>query len=100
MFRIERTAKDRVEIEMSGKLDDVIDYQLPTLSAVRIQFAQLPSMPGLMKKFKRAAILTDKRWLISWRLHQTMNTWPALAIAPPRRRIQDCCRSSNSAPAD
>jgi len=88
MFRIERTARDRVDIEMSGKLDDesmrqaldeivattadiengkmlfdVIDYHLPTVSAIRIEFARLPSMLGLMKKFNRAAVLTDKRWL-------------------------------------
>jgi hypothetical protein len=88
MFRIERTGKNRVDIEMSGKLDDesmqkaldeivaktadiengqmlydVIDYHLPTVSAIRIEFSRLPSMLGLMKKFNRVAVLTDKRWL-------------------------------------
>ena len=88
MFRIERISADRVNIEMSGKLDDesmrralddivaktgdiehgamlydVIDYHLPTVGAIRIEFARLPSMLGLMKKFDRAAVLTDKRWL-------------------------------------
>jgi hypothetical protein len=88
MFRIERTADNRVDIVMSGRLDDdsmrkaldeiaaktgdiengkmlyeVIDFHLPTLSAIRIEFARLPSMLGLMKRFDRAAVLTDKRWL-------------------------------------
>ena len=88
MFRIERTAENRLEITMSGRLDedsmrsaldeivaktadieegrmlyDVIDFHLPTLSAIRIEFARLPSMLGLMKRFDRAAVLTDKSWL-------------------------------------
>ena len=88
MFRIEKVGKSRVEITMSGRLDensmraaldeivaktadiedgqmlyDVIDFHLPTLSAIRVEFARLPSMLGLMKRFNRAAVLTDKRWL-------------------------------------
>ena len=76
------------DIEMSGRLDSesmnialdqlvskseniengkmlyvIIDFQLPTLSAIGIEFSRLPSMPGLMKKFNRAAVLTDKIWL-------------------------------------
>jgi hypothetical protein len=88
MFRIERTGNSRLDIVMSGRLDedsmrnaldeivaktadiengtmlyDVVDFHLPTLSAIRIEFARLPSMLGLMKRFDRAAVLTDKRWL-------------------------------------
>jgi hypothetical protein len=51
------------DIENGKMLFDVIDYHLPTVSAIRIEFARLPSMLGLMKKFDRAAVLTDKRWL-------------------------------------
>lgn len=51
------------DIEKGTMLYDVIDFHLPTLSAIRIEFARLPSMLGLMKRFDRAAVLTDKSWL-------------------------------------
>ena len=88
MFKITKTSDTRLDIEMSGRLDaegmshaldefvsksknikdgvllyDVIDFHLPTLHAIAIEFASLPSMFGLMNKFKRAAVLTDKTWL-------------------------------------
>ena len=44
-------------------LYDFIDFHLPTLHAIAIEFARLPSMFGIMNKFKRAAVLTDKPWL-------------------------------------
>jgi hypothetical protein len=79
---------NRLDIEMSGKLNaeemrialdelvnkskniengkmlyEIIDFHLPSLCAIGIEFSRLPSMFGLMKKFDRAAILTDKTWL-------------------------------------
>ena len=88
MFKITKTSDTRLDIEMSGRLDadgmshaldefvsksknitngvilyDVIDFHLPTLHAIAIEFARLPSMLGLMNKFKRAAVMTDKTWL-------------------------------------
>ena len=50
-------------IENSKKLYDVIDFHLPSLNAIVIEFSRLPSMIGLLKKFDRAAVLTDKTWL-------------------------------------
>jgi hypothetical protein len=44
-------------------LYDVVDYQLPTLSAITIEFGRLPKMLGLIRRFSRAAVLTDKTWL-------------------------------------
>lgn len=113
MFRIERTAENRVDIEMSGKLDDesthqapdeivaktadiengqmlydVIDYHLPTVSANRIEFSPLPSMLGLMKKFDRAAVLTDKRWLKTISELEGL-FFPALEIRAFRREDRD-----------
>ena len=44
-------------------LYDVVDYHLPSFGAIGIEFSRLPSMLGLMKKFDRAAVLTDKAWL-------------------------------------
>lgn len=88
MFKVTQNGMNRLDIEMSGKLDaegmkialdelvnksqniengkmlyEVIDFHLPSLSAIGIEFSRLPSMFGLMKKFDRAAVLTDKAWL-------------------------------------
>ncbi|MCK9276362.1 MAG: STAS/SEC14 domain-containing protein [Syntrophales bacterium] len=88
MFNIERTGLNRLDIQLSGKLDteemkialdelvnksekiengkmlyEITDFHLPSLGAIAIEFSRLPSMLGLMKKFNRAAVLTDKRWL-------------------------------------
>ena len=88
MFKIERYSKDRSDIEMSGKLDsegmakaldelveksegiengkmlyDVIDYQLPTFGAITLELKRMPKMFGLIRRFSRAAVLSDKTWL-------------------------------------
>ncbi len=88
MFKVIENGTNRLDIEMSGKLDAesmkvaldelvsksedikngkmlyvIIDFQLPTLSAIGIEISRLPSMFGLMKNFYRAAVLTDKTWL-------------------------------------
>jgi hypothetical protein len=88
MYKITPNGTNRLDIEMSGKLNaedmkialdemvskskniengkmlyDVIDFHLPSLGAITIEFSRFPSMLGLMKKFNRAAVLTDKAWL-------------------------------------
>lgn len=88
MFRVTQNGKNRLDIELSGKLNsdgmkialdelvtkskgiengkmlyDVVDFHLPSLGAIGIEFSRLPSMFGLMKKFSRAAVLTDKAWI-------------------------------------
>lgn len=88
MFKVIQNGINRLDIEMSGKLNaeemrialdelasksmnikngkmlyDVIDYHLPSLGAIVIEFSHLPSMFGFLKKFNRAAVLTDKTWL-------------------------------------
>ena len=88
MFRIVKRGSNHLDIEMRGKLDAesmrdaldelaeksegvvhgtmlyiVHDFHLPTLRAIGIEFSRLPSMLGLLKKFDRAAVLTDKSWL-------------------------------------
>ncbi|MCB1166439.1 MAG: STAS/SEC14 domain-containing protein [Leptospiraceae bacterium] len=87
MFQVESIG-NRIEITMSGALNaesmkdaldqiqekcskiengtmlyDVVDFHLPTLEAILIEFSRLPSMIGLLGKFKRAAVLTDLHWL-------------------------------------
>lgn len=88
MFRVTRKGNNRLDIELSGKLDsdemivaldeleskakdiqngrmlyDVIDFNLPSLGAIVIEFSRLPSMFGMLRKFSKAAVLADKDWL-------------------------------------
>jgi len=88
MFKITKKGTHRLDIELSGKLNseemqialdelvdksrgiengkmlyDVIDFHLPSLSAIAIEFSRLPMMFGLIKKFDRAAVLSDKNWI-------------------------------------
>ena len=88
MFKVRQIGTNRLDIAMSGKLNademktaldelvrkskeiengkmlyDVIDFHLPSLDAIAIELSRLPSMFGLLKKFNRAAVLTDKAWL-------------------------------------
>lgn len=88
MFKVTKNGINRLDIELRGKLDseemkialdelvsksddiengmmlyDIIDFHLPSLGAIVVEFSRLPSMFGLMKKFNRAAVLTDKNWL-------------------------------------
>ena len=88
MFKVIPNGVNRLDIQMSGKLNtedmkialddlvskskniengkmmyEVIDFHLPSLGAIGVEFSRLPAMFGLMKKFDRAAVLTDKTWL-------------------------------------
>ena len=88
MFKVIPNGTNRLDIELSGKLDtedmraaldelenkakniekgkmlyEIIDLHIPSLGAIRVEFSRLPAMFGLMKKFDRAAVLTDKVWL-------------------------------------
>ena len=88
MFKVEKKGGNRLDIKMSGKLEseamdkalnelveqsrgiqqgkmlfDVIDYHLPSLGAIAIEFSRLPSMLSFITRFSRAAVLTDKNWL-------------------------------------
>ena len=88
MFKVEQNGMNRLDIQLSGKLDteemkialdelvsksdnnengkmlyEIIDFHLPSIGAIVIEFSRLPSMFSLMKKFDRAAVLTDETWL-------------------------------------
>ena len=88
MFKVTPKGINRLDIQLSGKLNaedmkmaldeladkskhiengkmlyEIIDFHLPSLAAISIEFSRLPAMLGLMKKFNRAAVLTDKAWL-------------------------------------
>ena len=88
MFKVIENGTNRLDIELSGKLNAesmklaldelvskseniengkilyvIVDFQLPTLSALGVELSRLSSMFGLMKKFNRAAVMSDKTWL-------------------------------------
>ena len=88
MFKITSKGADRLDIELSGKLDieemkialdelarkseniangkmlyEIVDFHLPSLGAMAVELSRLPSMFGLIRKFDRAAVLSDKAWL-------------------------------------
>jgi hypothetical protein len=88
MFKVTKKGKTRLDIELSGKLNaeemtdaldelvskskgiekgkmlyDVIEFHLPSLAAIAIELSRLPSLFGLIRKFNRAAVLTDKAWI-------------------------------------
>ena len=88
MFKVIKNGPDRLDIELSGKLNteemrialdelaskskdiengkmlyEIIEFHLPSLGAIAVELSRLPAMFGLIKKFDRAAVLTDKNWL-------------------------------------
>ena len=88
MFKVIKKGSDRLDIELSGKLNademrtaldelvaesqgiengkmlyDVVEFHIPSLEAIAIEFSRLPAMLGLIQKFSRAAVLSDKTWL-------------------------------------
>jgi len=88
MFKVTKIAPNRLDIELSGKLNseemqtaldeleaksqdiengimlyDVVEFHLPSLGAIAIEFSRLPAMFGLIRKFRKAAVLTDKNWI-------------------------------------
>jgi len=88
MLTVTPNGANRVDIEFSGKLDSdemeaaldelvsktegiehgrmlyrVVDFKLPTLGAIAIEFSRLPSMLGLIRKFDRCAVLADQDWI-------------------------------------
>ena len=88
MFKVTKLNEQRLDIELSGKLNSadmkialdelaskaqdvsngammytIVDFHFPSLGAIAVEFSRLPSMFGLIKKFNKAAILTDKTWL-------------------------------------
>ena len=88
MFKVEKISDNRLDLELSGKLDsesmataldemvskaegiengimlyEIIDFHIPTLGAIGVEFSRFPSLFGLIKQFDRCAVLTDKSWI-------------------------------------
>lgn len=88
MFTIKRISPNRLDIHIDGKIDrqqmasaldelisesadiengvmlyEISNFHLPSLGAFAAEARRLPALLGLIKKFDRVAVLTDKRWL-------------------------------------
>lgn len=88
MFTVKKIGTNRVDVALSDKLDsaemkraldeleelskdlengmmlyDIIDFHLPSMGALAIEFSRLPSLFGLIKKYQRIAVLSDKNWI-------------------------------------
>ncbi len=88
MLKITSNGTNRLDIELSGKLNtedmkigldelidkakdiqngimlyEIVDFHIPSLGAIGVELSRFPSLFGLIKKFDRAAVLTDTDWL-------------------------------------
>ncbi|MEA1893171.1 MAG: STAS/SEC14 domain-containing protein [Campylobacterota bacterium] len=88
MLKIKQHGNDRLDLVLSGKVDEKImtagldefmeksegvehgkilyeiyDFEFPTLAAINVKLSRLPSLFGVIKKFDRMAIVTEKTWL-------------------------------------
>lgn len=88
MFKVVPNGPDRLDIELSGKLnsDDmraaldeladqsgdinngrmlyrIVDFDFPTFGAIGVELSRLPKLFRLIRKFDRVAVLADKNWI-------------------------------------
>lgn len=88
MFKAQANGKNRLDIVISGKLSTeemrvaldqleqgsqkiehgrmlytILDFHLPSLGAMAVELARMPRLFRMMRKFERAAVLTDKAWI-------------------------------------
>lgn len=88
MFKVTRRGDNRLDIELSGRLDsdemktalddlvdnsdtiengkmlyDIIDFSMPSMNAIAIELSRLPELFGLIKKYSKIAVLSDTNWI-------------------------------------
>ena len=88
MFKVTKIDQNRLDLELSGKLGsedmkaaldeletqsrdiengtmlyEIVEFNLPSLGAIAIELSRLPALLGLISKFRKAAVLTDRSWL-------------------------------------
>lgn len=88
MFKVTQNGPNRLDLELDGKLDSdamrigldelinkskdidngrmlyrINDFDFPTLGAIGVEMSRLPELFGLIRRFDRAAVLTDKKWV-------------------------------------
>lgn len=91
MFRITRTAPDRLDIEFGGRIDSermralldeldrasagiergrmlyrIHDFEWPTAGAIGVELTRMPALFGLVRRFDRVAVLADESWIRTW----------------------------------
>lgn len=88
MFKVTKRGDNRLDIELSGKLDsdemktaldhlidqsdaiengkmlyDIIDFNMPSMNAIAIELSRMPELFGLIKKYSKVAVLSDTNWI-------------------------------------
>lgn len=65
-----RTALDELieasrEVEKGKMLYRIGDFHMPTLGAFIVEMSRLPSLLGLMRKYDKCAVVSEKEWIRS-----------------------------------
>lgn len=88
MLKITKPEVDRVDIELVGTLDSdgmrealdslieasegvkhgrmlytIMNFSMPTLGAMAVELTRLPKLFGLIGKFERCAVVSDRSWV-------------------------------------
>jgi len=88
MLQVTAKGNNRVDIDFSGKLDSndmraaldelitltkeiqhgrmlyrISDFEIPTLGAIGVELSHFPELLPMIKKFDRAAVLAEEKWI-------------------------------------
>ncbi len=88
MLKITKPSANRVDIELSGKIDSeemarglddlleksqdvnsgimlyrIVSFAFPDMGAIAVEMARLPKLFGLLGRFDRCAVLSDAAWI-------------------------------------
>ena len=88
MLNIQKKSANRVDIDLSGKLDaegmrkaldalfdasqdvqkgrmlyTISDFSIPTAAAIGVELSRLPKLFGLLSKFDKCAVISDAAWI-------------------------------------
>jgi hypothetical protein len=88
MFKVVKSGANRLDIELSGKLDGdnmkvvldellssangirqgrilyrIEDFDIPTFGAMGVELSRLPELFKFIRKFDRIAVLVNKKWV-------------------------------------
>jgi len=60
---LDTLVEESENIENGVMVYRIVDFKFPSLAALAVEFSRMRQLLKLMKKFKRIAVLTDKKWL-------------------------------------
>ncbi len=88
MFKVNTNGPNRIDIEISGKLDSeamkvalneltaksediehgqllyrIDNFEIPTLGALAVELSRIPELFRLIGRFDRVAVLSSKKWI-------------------------------------